>query len=122
TTSLFVGSGMGPARFTPVSTVRFPIPPYSSAYAVDWSDTYVGYRYGTSFAEPFNMGRQQLPPVLVQVGAMEVLRYRTLMELHSMAGDCVLGLPIDDPLATVNIDTELDFIVAETAMQRMKMA
>ncbi len=76
----------------------------------------------TGFAEPFNMGRQQLPPVLVQVGAMEVLRYRTLMELHSMAGDCVLGLPIDDPLATVNIDTELDFIVAETAMQRMKMA
>lgn len=26
----------------------------SSAYAVDWSDTYVGYRYGTTFAEPFN--------------------------------------------------------------------
>ena len=26
----------------------------SSAYAADWSDTYIGYRYGTKFAEPFN--------------------------------------------------------------------
>ena len=25
-----------------------------SAQAADWSDTYIGYRYGTKFAEPFN--------------------------------------------------------------------
>jgi nucleoside-specific outer membrane channel protein Tsx len=25
-----------------------------SGYAADWSDTYLGYRYGTKFAEPFN--------------------------------------------------------------------
>jgi len=26
----------------------------SAAHAADWSDTYIGYRHGTSFAEPFN--------------------------------------------------------------------
>ncbi|MBL8352005.1 MAG: outer envelope protein, partial [Burkholderiaceae bacterium] len=25
-----------------------------AVHAADWSDTYLGYRYGTKFAEPFN--------------------------------------------------------------------
>lgn len=25
-----------------------------ASHAADWSDTYLGYRYGTKFAEPFN--------------------------------------------------------------------
>jgi hypothetical protein len=26
----------------------------NSALAADWSDTYIGYRYGTDYREPFN--------------------------------------------------------------------
>ena len=69
--------------------------------------------------EPANTGRDQLPPVYVQVGAMEVLRYRTLMEQRSMAGRIVRGLLVTDPLYTVNIDTELDFLLAEVALRRL---
>jgi len=68
-------------------------------------------------AEPFNTGRGQLPPVYVQVGAMEVLRYETVMVRRSMAGRRVLGLLVPDPLHTVNIDTELDFLLAEVALK-----
>jgi hypothetical protein len=28
--------------------------PFAAAHAADWSDTSIGYRYGTQFAEPFN--------------------------------------------------------------------
>jgi hypothetical protein len=50
---------------------------------------------------------------------MEVLRYRTLMEQRSMAGRIVRGLLVTDPLYTVNIDTELDFLLAEVALRRL---
>lgn len=73
----------------------------------------------TGFDEPFNRGRQELPPAFVQVGAMEVLRYETLMQKKSMAGDKILSLMIDDPLMTINIDTDLDFLVAEIAMHHI---
>lgn len=69
--------------------------------------------------EPYNMGRGQLPAVYVQVGAMEVLRYETVTVQRSMAGRWVLGLLVSDPLYTVNIDTELDFLLAEAALKTL---
>ena len=69
--------------------------------------------------EPYNAGRSQLPPVYVQVGAMDVLRYETVMVQRSMAGRRVLGLLVADPLYTVNIDTELDFLLAELALKTL---
>lgn len=67
-------------------------------------------------SESFNMGREQLPQVFVQVGALEVLRYATLTEKKSMAGEKVLPLVIDNPWHTINIDTEIDFRLAEIAV------
>jgi CMP-N,N'-diacetyllegionaminic acid synthase len=73
----------------------------------------------TGFDEAFNMGRQQLPTPYLQVGVMEVLRHRTLMGLRSMAGQRILPLIVDDELHTIDIDTELDFTIAEFAMQQL---
>ena len=75
----------------------------------------------TGFTEAFNMGRQQLPEVFLQVGVMEVLRYDTLMRMRSMAGTRVSGLVVDDELLTVDIDSDLDFIVAAVAMKQLGM-
>lgn len=73
----------------------------------------------TGFREPFNMGRQQLPEVLVQVGVMEVLRHHTLMELRSMAGNRIRPLFIEDELRGIDIDTEVDFQLAELALKKL---
>jgi len=73
----------------------------------------------TGFAEPFNLGRNLLPPVLVQVGAMEAVRTPVILRRQRMAGTKVLGLLVENPLWTVNIDTELDFLLAEAALARL---
>lgn len=73
----------------------------------------------TGLIEPHNMGRNQLPPVLVQVGAMDVVRTNVILQKKSMAGSKVLGLMVGDPLWTVNIDSELDFLLAEAALKEL---
>ena len=73
----------------------------------------------TGFAEPYNMGRNLLPQVWVQVGAMEVIRSSVILRQHSMAGKKILGLRVENPLWTVNIDTELDFLLAEQALKKL---
>ena len=71
---------------------------------------------GSGFKEPFSTARQLLPPAFVQVGAMEVVRTEVVLA-GSMAGKKVLGLWVQDPLFTVNIDSELDFLAAEQALK-----
>jgi len=73
----------------------------------------------TGFDEPYAMGRQQLPEFFVHAGAMDVLRYRTLIEKNSMAGDKVIPLLISDPVEMVNIDTPFDFLFAEFVMNQL---
>ena len=74
---------------------------------------------GSGFAEPYNMGRSLLPKVYVQVGAMEAVRSRVVLETSSMAGKKIRGFLVSDPLHTVNIDTELDFLAAEAALKTL---
>ena len=74
----------------------------------------------TGFDEAFNMGRQQLPVPYLQVGVMEVLRYRTLIGMRSMAGKRVRPLIIENELHTIDIDTELDFTIAEMALKQLQ--
>ncbi len=74
----------------------------------------------TGFAEAFNMGRQQLPTPYLQVGVMEVLRYRTLIGLRSMAGKRIRPLVVENELHTIDIDTELDFAIAELALKQLQ--
>jgi CMP-N,N'-diacetyllegionaminic acid synthase len=74
----------------------------------------------TGLKEGFNMGRQALPEVFLQVGVMEVLRYNTLINKKSMAGEKVIALNIQDEKYTIDIDTEVDFILAEIIFKQIK--
>lgn len=71
----------------------------------------------TGFTEPYNMSRHLLPPVWVQVGALEAVRSPVIVRQRSMAGKKILGLRVENPLWTVNIDTEMDFLLAEQALK-----
>jgi CMP-N-acetylneuraminic acid synthetase len=71
----------------------------------------------SGFDEPFNMGRQQLPKAYVQVGALDVLRHETLMGDRSMAGKIVVPVIVENELQTIDVDSELDFLVAEQALK-----
>lgn len=62
--------------------------------------------------ESYNKARQALPPVYIQNGSVDVTRWGTIMEKNSMTGDKILGMLMDEK-ESVNIDTELDFTVAE---------
>lgn len=98
-----------------------PKHPYKMWRWVDGSDYLQPFLppASTGQPEPYNTGRDQLPTVYVQVGAMEALRYETVMVQRSMAGQRVRGLLVSDPLYTVNIDTELDFLLAELALKTL---
>ena len=67
-------------------------------------------------AEPFNMPRQALPETLWHTGQLDVIRSETVLA-GSMTGDAVHA--IDVPLDTaVDIDTAIDFHVAETVFDQ----
>ena len=72
------------------------------------------------YPEAFNMGRQSLPEVYIQTGAMEVLRYSTLMVQKSMAGRRVFPLVVEDRVESLDIDDQLDFDFAEYIFKKMK--
>lgn len=68
-------------------------------------------------AEAYNKGRQQLPPVFIQNGSVDITRRRTIMEMNSMTGRNILGLLMEEE-ESVNIDILLDFMIAETLMNK----
>ncbi len=59
-------------------------------------------------AEPYNAPRQILPPVYWQTGHIDAVRSRTVLEKHSMTGDCILPVMLDSSY-TVDIDTPGDW-------------
>lgn len=71
----------------------------------------------TGMEEPYNMPRQVLPKVYVHTGAMDVMRLRTIRELKSTSGKR-LAYFFMKPEDSVNIDTALDFDLAEILMKR----
>ena len=73
----------------------------------------------TGLKEPYNLSRNILPQVYMQVGAMEVCRTKTLLADRSLAGKVVRGLLVSDLLYTVNIDSELDFLLAEAVLRQL---
>ena len=66
--------------------------------------------------EPYNMPRQKLPNVYQNNGAMNAFWPATVLEKHSMTGDRIAGFIMDD-WESINIDTPLDFMLAEAAMK-----
>jgi CMP-N-acetylneuraminic acid synthetase len=65
--------------------------------------------------ESYNQPRQKLPQAYIQNGVVDVIRWRTIMEAGSMSGKLILPYVMDE-LDSVNIDSPLDFLLAETIM------
>lgn len=66
--------------------------------------------------EPYNAPRQILPVIYQNNGAMNAFWPETILEKKSMTGSKILGLSMED-WESINIDTELDFKLAEYIMQ-----
>jgi CMP-N-acetylneuraminic acid synthetase len=73
------------------------------------------------FREPYNMPRQRLPQVYWQTGHIDAIRYKTIVDKKSLTGERVLPLMIDYSYC-VDIDTEPDWIYAETLLRNGAMS
>lgn len=70
----------------------------------------------TGFDEPHNLPRQLFPAVYMHTGAMDILRLKTLKEQRSTSGN-KLAYFFMDPEHSMNIDSPLDFKIAELLMR-----
>ncbi|MBI4088141.1 acylneuraminate cytidylyltransferase family protein [Candidatus Kaiserbacteria bacterium] len=71
----------------------------------------------TGHDEPYNLPRQLFPKVYVHTGAMDVMRRDTILKQESTSGR-KLGYFFMRPEDSVNIDTLLDFEIAEILLKR----
>jgi N-acylneuraminate cytidylyltransferase len=67
--------------------------------------------------EPFNEPRQSLPKVYWQIGYLDLIRTRTILEKNSLTGTHILPLKIDSK-DSIDIDDEFSFQLAEFLMER----
>jgi len=67
--------------------------------------------------ELFNQPRQNLPPVWIQNGSVDIVRTSTILEKKSMSGNIILGYEMR-PEDSVNVDSESDFFLAEMLLQQ----
>lgn len=70
----------------------------------------------TGMKDPYNAPRQILPKIYQNNGAMNAFWPETVLEKNSMTGDKILGFQMED-WESVNIDSEIDFILAEELMK-----
>lgn len=70
--------------------------------------------------EAYNLPRQQLPEAFVQNGSVDVMWRSTIMDLNSMTGRRIAAL-VMEPLESVNVDDEIDFITAEVLLHKRSM-
>lgn len=71
----------------------------------------------TGMREPYNTVRQVLPPIYQNNGSMNAFWPETVLVKKSMTGERIAGYEMDE-WESVNIDTELDFLLAEYLMKR----
>lgn len=64
----------------------------------------------TEIPECYNMPRQSLPKVYYQNACIDVMRGKTILEDHSMTGQCIYGYEMEQ---NYDIDTEEEFKRAE---------
>jgi N-acylneuraminate cytidylyltransferase len=67
--------------------------------------------------EPFNEPRQSLPQAYWQIGYLDLIRTRTILEKNSLTGTHVLPLKIASK-DSIDIDDEFSFQLAEFLMER----
>ncbi len=73
----------------------------------------------TGMKEPYNAPRQVLPEVFQNNGCVNVFWPETILKKKSMTGGKIAGFVMDE-WESVNIDTPIDFIIAEELMKRHK--
>ena len=98
--------------------VRSVIPSQQNPYKM-WrsGEQYLVPLLGDEFPEPYNMPRQRLPKTYWQTGHLDVIRYETIIEKHSLTGERVLPLMIEPKYCT-DIDTLEDWERAEWMLAR----
>lgn len=64
--------------------------------------------------EGYNMPRQKLPKIYYQNACIDVINASTIMDLHSMTGNDILGYKMEE---NYDIDTEEDFRRAELRLE-----
>jgi CMP-N,N'-diacetyllegionaminic acid synthase len=69
----------------------------------------------TGMHEPFNVARQLLPVVYQNNGAVNVIWSQTILQKESMTGSAIAGYEMD-AVSSINIDSEIDFMMAELLM------
>lgn len=74
----------------------------------------------TGFPEPYNMPRQNLPAAYWQTGHVDAIRTTTITEKRSLTGTRVRPIMIDVKYC-VDIDTLVDFDLAERAIQQKQL-
>jgi YrbI family 3-deoxy-D-manno-octulosonate 8-phosphate phosphatase len=75
---------------------------------------------GDGKVEAYNMPRQKLPSTFWQTGHLDVIRTRTILEMHSMSGALILPLVLD-PRYSIDIDTERDWERAEWIVKQFDL-
>lgn len=70
--------------------------------------------------EPFNEPRQSLPAVYWQVGYLDLIRTRTILEKKSLTGTRILPLKIEGR-DSIDIDDEFSFQLAEFLMEKRRI-
>ena len=68
--------------------------------------------------EPFNSPRQALPIIWAQTGSIEVIRERTISNLHSMSGNNIAGLEVSED-TYIDIDTINSMQLAEVVLSKL---
>ena len=68
--------------------------------------------------EMYNQPRQKLPKVYWQNASVDVVRYSTIMEKHSMTGERIVPLVMEER-DSIDIDSDIDFIKAEAIMRTL---
>lgn len=94
--------------------VRTVVAPFQNPYKM-WriaASDYLEPLLSAEFPEPYNLPRQQLPPVYWQTGYVDAARRTTILEKNSMTGDRIRPL-ITDPGEWIDIDSEDDWRWAE---------
>lgn len=70
-----------------------------------------------SINEPFNEPRQSLPKVYWQIGYLDLIRTRTILEKNSLTGTLILPLEIESK-DSIDIDDEFSFQMAELLLEQ----
>jgi CMP-N-acetylneuraminic acid synthetase len=74
----------------------------------------------TGTKEPFNAPRQILPEFFQNNGCMNAFWPETVLDKNSVTGEKIAGYVMED-WESINIDTELDFLLAEQLMKIYKL-